>query len=86
MVESSLSLRLRVELRALREQLSRMAEEHRRKKAVEFDVAYFAASMRLSNLEAINERLAVSTEAVPAEVPDRRGGLHGDPGGLAAGR
>ena len=59
-MELSRSLQARMELKALREQVDRMAVEHRSKKASEFDVAYFSASMRISNLEAIAEK--VSTE------------------------
>lgn len=65
-MELSSSLRIRVELRALREQVNRMSEEHRSKKAAEFQVAYFAASMRIGNLEALNERGSRADSVLPA--------------------
>lgn len=51
MPQVSDSLRLRLELKALRDQVRRMAEAHKAKGALEFEAAWFAASMRITELE-----------------------------------
>lgn len=61
------SLKCRLELKALRESIQRMADSHSdKKKAGDFQVAWYAACFHLTELEALNERL--STERAPVEA------------------
>ena len=75
MPEQSVTLRLRVELKALREQIARMSEEHQSKKSVDFKAAHFAASMHMTEVSSLVEKLSLAASQGPSEpawcnVPD----------------
>lgn len=66
MPSASLSLRLRQELGWLREQVGRMAEEHRSKRSVDFQAAHFAASSHLTEMAGLVEKMSLGASQGPS--------------------